>query len=266
MMNPALPARVRCLLLALLAAPLFLLSSLQASATPRILSVAVPGGRLQLSQDVDPASGFVRHHAWTLVSRQGKEKRLGDHPAAMNAIHQLSASPDGRFLAVLSAGEGHPVLEISPLAPLLQGHDLAPRITLNPYPQGITVRGWERDGLRVATPVLLTRAGRDGFVPIVLDLEEDQDFLVDPTRRQVSALSERARHPEAWFRSRLASDKPTHVLTAASALATLGATSALPDLRRALGSTQEPHCRKAIQDAITTLERKPSSPPAAPPR
>lgn len=265
-MRHAKSASARCLVLGMLSLGLLTLGALPTWGAPasspaprevtrvRVLADSVPGGQLELEQEPDPDDGSVKRATWYFHPRGRDRQRLGDFRAAMDSISELSASPDGRFLAVLSVGEGHPVLEVFPLPDLLQRRGLTPRLTVNPYPQVINLGGWEGGCLRVASAMLLTRVDQDGRVPGTLDLEDEQVFLLDPASKTFTAVSERARKPEAWFQGRLASAKVDEVTAAASALVTLRATAALPDLRRALAAASDPECRKALQEAISSLE------------
>ena len=101
---------------------------------------------------------------------------------------QALASPDGRHLAVISAGEGHPVLDLLSLPRVLKGrHGRAPLLTLDPYPGMISLEGWAGGRLRVSSDrPLAACCTPDHRVPGDQVLEVPQDFLIDPDTGGVS--------------------------------------------------------------------------------
>jgi hypothetical protein len=59
---------------------------------------------------------------WTLACSTKPSESLGCGVTAMSQVAEFAVSPDARWLAVVSMGEGHPWLEVVPLKPLLRQH------------------------------------------------------------------------------------------------------------------------------------------------
>jgi hypothetical protein len=95
---------------------------------------------------------------------------------------QALASPDGRHLAVVSAGEGHPVLDLLDLPRLLKGrHGRAPLLTVDPYPGMISLEGWTGGRLRISSDRPLdTCCTPDHRVPGEQVLDAPRLFQLDP--------------------------------------------------------------------------------------
>jgi hypothetical protein len=119
---------------------------------------------------------------WYLVEPNGARPLVAP-PVEMSVVDTVAVSPDGRFLAVVSVGEGHPVLDVLDLARVLASdNDDRPLASVNPYPGWITVDAW-RDGVLAVTsdrplPDCCDLAGAFHGDTI---LESPRTFLLDPT-------------------------------------------------------------------------------------
>lgn len=80
---------------------------------------------------------------WFILARGGECRKIGENLAAMHRVVKVKASSDQNLLAVISAGEGHPVLEVASLPDLLAEGKLRVLREIDPYPGGIEVVGWE---------------------------------------------------------------------------------------------------------------------------
>ncbi len=87
---------------------------------------------------------------WSLVCGSEGGVDLGSGLAALLQVSDLAPSPDRRWLAVLSVGEGHPILEVVDLQTLLTTHEYQVEVTINPYPGTINIAGW-RDSMLLVT-------------------------------------------------------------------------------------------------------------------
>lgn len=92
---------------------------------------------------------------WYLLDGPSGSVSLGEQLAGFYQVHALSVSPDQRYLAVLSAAEGHPLVEVFDLPALLQQQSQTPLYQLNPYPGAIELIGWQQQSLLVASNVPL---------------------------------------------------------------------------------------------------------------
>jgi hypothetical protein len=90
---------------------------------------------------------------WRLRCAAAAPRELGCDVTALHQIVSIQASPDQRHLAVMTVGEGHPILEIVALQALVAQGEYAVRCTFNPYPGTIWVSGWQPGGLHIGSDV-----------------------------------------------------------------------------------------------------------------
>jgi hypothetical protein len=117
---------------------------------------------------------------WQLLQR-GRWRELPPPPVSLFPV-QVASSPDGRFLAVLSVGEGHPVLDLLLLSRVLEGtHGERSLRTLDPYPGSIELLGWVGHRLRVASDRPLVRCcDASGRIPGDEVADVSAPYLLDP--------------------------------------------------------------------------------------
>ena len=115
---------------------------------------------------------------WFLQDDQ-RLRRLPSPPVALFPA-SLSPSPEGRYLAVISVGEGHPILDILDLERVLTGtHGEHSLRTLDPYPGFIELAGWEGGSLRVRSDRPLTTCDQSGRAFGSETSESSVLFLID---------------------------------------------------------------------------------------
>lgn len=93
----------------------------------------------------------------------------------LTALHQvtdLSLAPDEDSLAVMSVGEGHPILEWVALAPLRDRGEYQVLCTQNPYPGTIWFQGWDDAAMQIGADVDLRIDGAEARI----DVSSDRDF------------------------------------------------------------------------------------------
>lgn len=123
-----------------------LLTSLASAGS--LLRTPLPGGctlEADVRRDAQPAClrlSCNRRSAQTLVC----------DATALHQIDQVIPSADGRWLAVLSVGEGHPWLEIVDLPALRRG-DYRAACSINPYPGVMSLDAWLGGALRIGSDV-----------------------------------------------------------------------------------------------------------------
>jgi hypothetical protein len=131
----------------------------------------------------DPDSGEQR---WWQQTGPGDATALPAPQSALSLIAGLAPSPDGRWLAVLSVGEGHPILELFPLPAVLSGTAPAPSFELNPFPGSVDLIGWQGGRLTIASDRLLT------LDPLPFGAEPElprmQPFTLDPEGHRIEPL------------------------------------------------------------------------------
>lgn len=87
---------------------------------------------------------------WFVVS-EWDITQLTAPPAAGRHIDRLSPSEDGKYLAILSADEGHPELTVVDLPALLAGRKAGYLHHINPYPEFIDLTRWEGTYLHITS-------------------------------------------------------------------------------------------------------------------
>jgi hypothetical protein len=90
---------------------------------------------------------------WRLRCAASPPRELACDVTALHQIVSIEASPDQRHLAVMTVGEGHPILEVVALQALITQGEYAVACTLNPYPGTIWVSGWQPGGLHIGSDV-----------------------------------------------------------------------------------------------------------------
>lgn len=117
--------------------------------------------------------------SWQRI-RSGRNLPLAVPPVTLHPV-DLSISPDGRYLAVVSVGEGHPVLDVLDLARVLAGtHGDRSLLTIDPYPGSIELAGWRGGCLRVRSDRPLAEGlDASGRPPGCETDEAAKAFLVD---------------------------------------------------------------------------------------
>lgn len=84
---------------------------------------------------------------WYLLGPDSHTRQLGSGLSQLPQVQQIAASPNHAWLAVLSSGEGHPLVEIIDLRQLLETRRYVVLQQINPYPGSIHLNGWQ--GLRL---------------------------------------------------------------------------------------------------------------------
>lgn len=98
---------------------------------------------------------------------------LGCDLTAMHQVTELSLAPDAQSLAVMSVGEGHPILEWVALPPLREKGQYQVLCTQNPYPGTIWIKAWQGGGLQIGSDVDLRIDGAEARI----DVSASSDFL-----------------------------------------------------------------------------------------
>lgn len=92
---------------------------------------------------------------WLVARKHGYSSDIPIAPSYLPYVDSVSVSPTNRKLAVISVGEGHPVLEVVSVPQLSEGGEYDVELFINPYPGGIWIEGWDGDKLILGTDVPL---------------------------------------------------------------------------------------------------------------
>lgn len=135
---------------------------------------------------------------WFLLNTQGIgiNEQLGFISASLGLINSIKASPDGRYLAVVSIGEGHPMLEVIDLPQLLQTKSYRVLQSVDPYPGSIEIQEWKGSQLYIQSDMLLTeRDAQTRRVPSEYALSWQETFALNVVSGGITGISEGAKNP-----------------------------------------------------------------------
>lgn len=135
---------------------LILISALLAgcSSTHRVVMTAENVIHTRLNERPDMGllviSDERKGQAWYETEEGYEVRSIKNVPqTCLQEVWQVSVSPDDNLLAVVSVGEGHPVLEIFSLNEVFSIRDgwedeaVEPLLTIDPYPGWVSIDGWE---------------------------------------------------------------------------------------------------------------------------
>lgn len=133
--------------------------------------------------------GLESDTCWSLACESRNAVDLGCGLAAFHAVGALAPSPDGRWLGVVSVGEGHPILEVVDLKSLLGGQGYQVLTTINPYPGTINLQGWTDSALLVTSDMPLPELplAEGDSDPASRMLPSQQVFALEPGTWKVQA-------------------------------------------------------------------------------
>ncbi|MEP7008765.1 MAG: hypothetical protein ABJC13_00430 [Acidobacteriota bacterium] len=106
--------------------------------------------RVERKDPLDPSES-----CWSLACQGKRTTKIGCGVTALSEVGEISVSPDRKWLAVVSVGEGHPMLEVVDLLRFTEVHVYEPLTTVNPYPGTINLAGWETHTLLVSSEMPL---------------------------------------------------------------------------------------------------------------
>ena len=182
-----------------------------------------------------------------------KEGLVGTNITSMGEVHELRPSPDGRYLAVLSVGEGHPELEVVDLPLLVRRGRFKVLRRVDPYPGGVGIDRWDGARLIVGADALLTHRGSNGRVPCTLQMEGAEQYALDIRGGAIEPLTAGAKDPVGYFIRQLSSKDAGLREGAVLALRTLKDPRAVGALTEALQAEAQADIRAEMQKAIKEL-------------
>lgn len=123
-------------------------------------------------------TGYEKGAYWFIIKGE-RNRALGNNLGQLAEIHTLMASANGKYLAVLSAGEGHPMVDVVDLPVLRNKSEYKVLHVLDPYPGTITLDHWEDSNLVIDTTVPLNLRKEDGRVDPDLMFSEPKKFILN---------------------------------------------------------------------------------------
>ena len=191
---------------------------------------------------------------WFLFSDYDNKKLLIS-PNSMSQISQVILSDEKHLLAVLSVGEGHPLLDLVSISALLSAtpetaKQFQPELTINPYPGNINIVSWDDCGLLIETDRLLSYKEHQSYP---FHLAESTQYCIEAKTYNIVPISERAIHPAAFYIKTLPSAKPWDQVDMIEALVALQAKEAVPVLDQLLKDSKDENVHQKALEARRVL-------------
>ena len=196
---------------------------------------------------------------WFLLNTVGigVNEQLGTISSGPQNITSIKVSPDGQYLAVTSAREGHPILEVVDLPQLIQQKTYHTFQTLDPSPGVVEIQEWKEKQLYVKSDVLLTEIdSKTGRVPAEYALSWQETFALNPVTGAITGISEGAKNPADHYIQILLDEQSSELEkdVALAKLLSLGQEElTLPKVIQLLEQEQDPKRINKLLDQIGKL-------------
>jgi hypothetical protein len=122
---------------------------------------------------------------WFLIRGGYLNRLLGTNLSALCEVDQVMASAGARYLAVVSVGEGHPILEVVDLVLLRRQNKYEVLHKINPYPGTISINRWEKGKLLLFSDRHLRKIKKDRAGDYPAAGEKDTKFSLDPVTGKI---------------------------------------------------------------------------------
>ncbi len=198
----------------------------------------------------------VPSSSWYLFRPDHPNQLIGKDLSAMLQISQIVASPDNRYLAVVSVGEGHPILEVMDIPTLVDKSKAKILIEMNPYPGYLAIDRWRGKNLVIESDMLLTHKDKNDHnrVPYSLELDPSEKFILNISTSKLRPVNRLLRNPVKYYVKMLRHKKLSTRRQGTEALKALRSPSALPYLKKALKREKNEGLRKEIMKVIKALK------------
>ncbi|WP_124328690.1 hypothetical protein [Desulfonema ishimotonii] len=193
---------------------------------------------------------------WFVISEESVIQ-IRNTPPTMHHVDVIRASPDEKYLAVSSVGEGHPVIHVLSLPDLLADQEDAVLYAINPYPGNAGIVGWKGNHLHIESDILLTHGtGEEAYLSEALTLFSYESFLLDMKTGKLEPVSEMLKNPVEYYGNHLLLTPDSYSPAAElDALRVLNDVSAIPYLEKTLKSERYLKHRKDIKALLLKLKK-----------
>lgn len=193
---------------------------------------------------------------WYILA-EGYTTKISNTPDTFHRIHQITASKNGKYLAIISSGEGHPLLTIVDLKKLINNIKSKPLLEIDPYPGVISIFDWENGHLILSSDILLTHRIDDyDRVPGELMLFSGKKFSLNIESNQIEAISEEIKNPVEYYGKHLTISPDEYSPQAElQAIKKLNSAEAIPYLKAALKMERYLKHRDSIRLFIDSLKK-----------
>ncbi|MEZ5671323.1 MAG: hypothetical protein R3E08_02675 [Thiotrichaceae bacterium] len=98
---------------------------------------------------------------WLVINQTGDNRVLTQQPQSMSWVYDFLISPSQQWLAMISVGEGHPIIDIIELTAFLDNKPPKNLISVNPYPGSIHLDKWRGNRLMVSSDRLIHKQNQE---------------------------------------------------------------------------------------------------------
>lgn len=149
-------------------------------------AVCTPFTRHAKEQRLCVENRGMQESRWFVKINPGKIREIAPPAVAMHYVSELKAAPSGDFLAVVSVGEGHPILELFSLPAVLEGFAQEALLEINPYPGSVSLEYWENGKLVIASDSELPQYPADSSGQTMLrPLDKNHLFVIEPGKAEI---------------------------------------------------------------------------------
>jgi hypothetical protein len=132
---------------------------------------------------------------WFILKDMGRSREIGSNLSCLHQVDHILPSPDNKHLAVLSVGEGHPIVEVIDLEKLRLQSKYVVLQEIDPYPGTVSIDRWEGSYLIVNSNMPLTLRKEDGRVDPDLMLPRDEAFSLDAATGEIKSSTSDKKQP-----------------------------------------------------------------------
>lgn len=195
-------------------------------------------------------------HWFLLDGGYYNNRLLGTGLSAFHLTSEVMASPDKKYLAVLSVGEGHPGIEVIDLPELLEKKKYKILHEIDPYPGVVSLLEWKGQSLIVTSDVPLTMRNKNGRVDSRLLLPEAEKFSLDTATGKITSITFSKKKLILHHILKLSAKSKWKRMEAAEVLKVLEAKEALTALEKALKKEKDKSVIKSLKETIKFLKSK----------
>ena len=121
-------------------------------------------GLLMFVNYKDTDNSIIQYSDVYLLTQNNINLLIMGANAALTSVYGIDASPDSKYLAIYSIGEGHPWIEVIDLQKFIANRQYDVIAEVQPYPGGVELIGWKNNLLIVESDInLLKKNNNEDF-------------------------------------------------------------------------------------------------------
>ena len=208
--------------------------------------------------------GISEPDRWFILSDSGDAEEVEPPARFFARFNGMSASADGRFLAIQSSGEGDPAIDVIDLPHFIKTRQTRSVVSMTTHPGSLSIDHWEDGRLyfnsdMLCLPTADSRRDPDsGYWDFRIELPESETFVFNPDTGEIKAVADELKDPVTFFGDILLdSDRdPLQREIGAVGLRRLGDKNGVPFLKRAVKNETDKDQIEWLKKTIEYLENK----------